>query len=208
MAGGGRRVKLIVGVTGEIGAGKTSVARIMEAQGARAVSLDGLGHEALGEPEIKRRLKEELGEGVFDGDEVDRRKLGKLVFDDHGKLARLNAIVHPAMCARARGEIEKADGLVVIEGALVFEMGLDKLCDAVVFVGAPERLRRERIERERGWDETELARRESAQLPSDRKSQRSDRSITNDGSEEELERKVNSILEDLGWRRTRSKGAG
>lgn len=193
-------MRFVVGVTGEIGAGKTAVARIMERRGAKVVSLDELGHRALRDPRVKDKLRQEFGEGVFRGDEVDRAELGKLVFADARKLAALNAVVHPLMRAWARDGMEKADGLVVVEAALLYEMGLDGLCDAVMFVGAPEEVRLERLRRRTEWDGEELARREHAQMPSGEKSARAEQRISNDGSEEELVMKVDSILEDMGWR--------
>ena len=192
-------MRLVVGVTGEIGAGKTAVARIMERQGARVVSLDELGHRALREERVKNSLRREFGRGIFRGNDVDRMELGKLVFADRPKLDALNAIVHPLMREWAREEVERAQGLVALEGALLYEMGLDGLCDAVVFVRAAEQLRLERLGTRAEWDGEELARRERTQMPSEKKSARADRRITNDGSKEELENEVNSILEDLGW---------
>ncbi len=191
-------MRLVVGVTGGVGAGKTAVARAMEARGAKVLSLDELGYRALRDEGVKKALMREFGEGIFDGDEIDRNELAKLVFSDQGRLARLNSIVHPLMRNWAREGAERAEGLVVLEGALVYEMGLESLCDAVVFVSTPRDVRLERV-RARGWDAEELARRECAQMPSREKSARADRSVTNDGSEEELGKKVNSILEDMGW---------
>ena len=189
-----------MGVTGEVGAGKTTVARIMERHGAKVVSLDELGRRALRDASVKDKLRREFGDAIFSGDEVDRAELGKLVFADARKLAALNAVVHPLMRAWARDGMEKADGLLAVEGALLYEMGLDEPCDAVVFVDAPERLRVERRKRERGWDGAELVRRERTQMPPDEKSARADRRISNHGSEEDLESVVISILVDLGWR--------
>ena len=193
-------MRFVVGVTGEIGAGKTAVARIMGRRGAKVVSLDELGHRALSEEGVKKGLLREFGRGIFRGNDVDRTELGKLAFADRRGRSALNAIVHPLMREWAREEVEKAQGLVALEGALLYEMGLDELCDVVVFVRAPEGLRLERLGTRAGWDGEELARRERTQMPSEKKSARADRRIANDGSEGELERKVNSTLEDLGWR--------
>ncbi len=193
-------MRFVVGVTGEMGAGKSAAARAMERRGAKVVSLDGLGHRALRDEGVKKRLRREFGDGIFKEGEIERTELAKLAFADRRRLEALNAVVHPLMRRWAREEAERADGLVAVEGALLYEMGLDEVCDAVIFVGAPERTRLERLRRVRGWDGEEFARRERMQLPSAEKSARADRRIANDGSEEDLASEIDSALEDLGWR--------
>jgi dephospho-CoA kinase len=198
------RAPRVLGLTGPIAGGKTAAAGMLGRRGARVIELDAVGHELLAEPAVRAEVAAAFPPvaGVADPQEL-RRRLAEIVFADPRELARLERILHVRMCARVRSEVAAAkksgrSGLLVIAGALVFEMGLDELCDAVIFVDAPraERLRRARASR--GWTEEEVARREARQMPVEGKRLRADRVIDNAGTEKELEAAVAAIWEEFG----------
>jgi dephospho-CoA kinase len=142
--------------------------------------------------EAKGALIEAFGGDIVAADgSIDRAALGERAFADDDGVRRLNAIVHPPLLERLRGELEQAgrDGepLVVVDAALVFEFGLDRDLDAVVLVTAPRHLRAERLRRTRGLDDERIARVMAAQMPDAEKEDRSDYLVLNDGSIEELE---------------------
>ena len=100
--------------------------------------MDGVGHRVLRDPEARELVAARFGPGVLAPDgQVDRRQLGRRVFRDRRELAALEAIVHPRMVERVREELALAGGPVVVNAALLFRMGLDRLCGAVLCVRAP-----------------------------------------------------------------------
>ena len=199
---------LVIGVTGAPGGGKTSVAEAFVALGAKMVSLDAIGHELLRDGGVREEVRGTFSTGVFrvlDG-EVSREKLAGVVFSDPDELEKLNRILHPRMVARVRSELERwrtdpgdeSSGAFVIEGALLLEMKLDKLCDRVVLVTAPREVRLSRLRRSRDWDELELVRRERAQMDENSRRERADAVIENASSTDEMRLKVKSLWE--GWK--------
>lgn len=137
---------MVVGVAGKYCAGKSTVSEILEDHGYYAIDVDSLGHEAL------RRKQAEIvarfGREIVAGDEsIDRKRLGRIVFADAESRRALEAIVHPEMRQMVREQIDAArPDPVVINAAILFEMGLAELCDVVLWVTAPflTRLRRAR----------------------------------------------------------------
>jgi dephospho-CoA kinase len=184
---------LSVALTGNIAAGKTTVARLFRQWGATVIDADRLAQEAQapGGP-VLARIAERFGAGVLlpDGS-LDRAALRRVVLADPDALRALNAIVHPAVHrrreallaeARARGE-----RIVVTDIPLLFEADDPSAYDAVVLVDAPSAVRQARIVRERGLDPEEARRMLGAQLPAEAKRARSDFVIDNTGDSAALE---------------------
>jgi len=200
-AGAGLRV---IGLTGPVAGGKSTAARMLEARGARIIDLDELGHELLADPAVREEVNAAFRAAADTDDLAElRRRLAEIVFSDDAALVRLEHILHGRMCARV-GELlagwraAGAGGLAVIAGALVLEMGLDGLCDAVVLVDAPRDLRLRRARQSRGWSAQEVNRREAKQLPLEAKRLRADRVLENSGTPEQLEAAVAAIWEEFG----------
>jgi dephospho-CoA kinase len=171
--------KPIIGLVGGIAAGKSHVAKLFGRAGAEVISSDALVHTAYTHPQIKRQVLEMLGEDAFDPlGNVDRTAVGQMVFRDVEKRKKLERLLHPIVneVRLQRMQRAAADAAVrayVWDSPLLMETGLDKLCDAVVFVETDEATRRARAA-ERGWDAAELARRENLQAPLDKKRARAD----------------------------------
>jgi dephospho-CoA kinase len=141
---------MVVGLTGRYCAGKDTVGRLFAARGFHLIDVDGLGHEALASK--ASQVAAAFGDGVRGPDgSIDRRALGRVVFGDPAALARLEAIVHPAMVESVKTIIAASAGDVLVNAAVLHRMGLALLCDAVVWVTAPlplrlsRALRRDRI---------------------------------------------------------------
>ncbi len=205
----GTRPGLVIGVMGAPGSGKSSAAAVFAELGAKLLALDAIGHELLKREEVAEEVRRTFSSGVvriLDG-EVSRKKLADVVFEDQGELDKLNRILHPRMVERVRSEIERwrgaatsgsaeAEAALVIEGALVLEMGLDELCDHVVLVCAPRETRLERVARARGWDDSELARRERVQQGEKTARARADAVIENASTLEEMRRSIEALWEE------------
>jgi dephospho-CoA kinase len=132
--------KIVVGLTGRYCSGKGTAARIFASAGFRVVDADDLSHHVLGEK--AEEVVAAFGPGVRAPDGgVDRRALGRIVFADPASRTRLEAILYPAITARILRFIEESNGDIVINAPLLQRAGLQRVCDAVVFVRAPAVMR-------------------------------------------------------------------
>lgn len=151
----------IIGITGGVGCGKSLVLSYLENKfGAVIVETDKLAHELQKPGEIcYSKIVDEFGSGILDNNGIiNRMNLGRIVFADEAKLKRLNEIVHPEVLLRLKEMIarEKSDKLFVIESAILFESGLDKLCDETWYIYVEESVRRQRLRESRGYSEEKI----------------------------------------------------
>ena len=137
----------IIGLTGGIGSGKTTVANYFAALGVPVYIADDAAREITNSPEILKQIKAIFGLSVFDNDILNRKKLSLIVFNDAFKLKQLNAIIHPAVKKDFDLWLAKhADCKIIIkESAILFDTGGYKLCDYVISVLAPLATRIERV---------------------------------------------------------------
>ena len=190
---------LIIGLTGNIASGKSTVARLLSERGATIIDADVLARRVVepGMPafdEIVRRW----GRGVVDVDgSLDRDALRRRVFSNHEELEQLNQIVHPEVVAYRDRLVDEArqrgDRLVVCDIPLLFERGLVDQFDRIVLVDAPRPVRLERLMRERGLSETEAMDIMTAQMPAELKRARADYLIENTATVRELEERVSDV---------------
>jgi dephospho-CoA kinase len=192
--------KLVVGLIGGIGSGKSTVAAAFARHGARVVSGDQAGHEALRDPEVRQRVVERWGRGILNEQgEIDRRRLGAIVFADPAERAALEALVHPWIERRLREQIDAAARdpgvkLIVLDAAVLLEAGWNKACDRLVYVHAPREQRLRRLAAQRGWSAKEVAAREQAQLSLADKVRRAEDAVDNSGPPEATARQVDDLL--------------
>jgi dephospho-CoA kinase len=134
---------------------------------------------------------------------LDRARLGEIVFDDPAALARLEAIVHPAVIALAEGQIAAShESVVLVEAIKLIESGMvRRLCDVLWVVTAPREVRLERLVRQRGMDRATAQQRIAAQPPEAKKVAQADRVIDNGGAVEETVRQVEQAWQELVERR-------
>jgi dephospho-CoA kinase len=185
----------IVGLVGRTGSGKSTVAQIFAERGAAVLEGDAIGHEVTDhDPEVRSALIAEYGPGIYRPDgALDRGAVAARVFGDREARARLDRLVHPRLVDRIRARLDRlrADGyrgLVVLDAALLLEWGLERWCDLVIAVTAPERDQIERLMRARGWNEDEARRRLSVQRSDAEFAAAADATIENAGSFPDLER--------------------
>lgn len=194
---------LVVGLTGNIAAGKSAVADRLSALGAAIVDADVLARSAVA-PDTRAfaRLVERFGPGIRAADgTLDRAALRRLVFGDDDARLALNAIVHPEV-ARLRDEamaVHRARGtrIVVCDIPLLFEVGLERSVDRIILVDAPVALRRERLVRDRGLSAAEADAMIAAQMPAELKRGRADFVIDNAGTRSALDAQVDAIWTQL-----------
>lgn len=182
-----------IGLTGTMGAGKSTVGDLFESWGARRVDADVLARRVVepGQPGLEA-IRRTFGDRMLQDDgTLDRAALRAVVFNDTQALRRLEAIVHPQV-DRLRAELleraQREDARVaVLEIPLLFEKDLSHECDVVVVVDAPEDVRRQRVTESRGLTPEEFAAMDSAQWSGERKRAAADHVIWNDDDLESLE---------------------
>lgn len=189
----------IIGLTGGILSGKSTIAQMLTEKGAAVIDADKLAHEAY-KPDTKlnQELVDEFGPGIRKADgSIDRKKLSRIVFGDEKALARLNAIVHPRMKEMARVEIErlkkKGVRVVVLEAALLIEAGWTDLADEVWVALAPPDVAVQRLKERGGLSEDEARARIKAQLPPAERAQHADVIINTDCDKSEVKAQVDKL---------------
>lgn len=194
---------LLVGLTGNIASGKTTVSRLLAARGVPIIDADVLSREAVlpGTQAFERIVKRWGPEILAHDGSIDRAKLRRIVFADRGERDELNNIVHPEVNRRRRSLVNAArargESVVVSDIALLFEAGLVSEFDAVILVDAPREMRRERIMRDRGLSGADADAMIDAQMPAELKRAGADYVIENTGTKEELIRQIDEIWREL-----------
>ena len=197
---------LTIGLTGGIGTGKSVVANLLVQQGASLIDADRLGHEAYTpHSEAWEAVVAAFGTDILTSEgEIDRRKLGGIVFADETQLERLNGIMHPLMAKMVedRKAAFDTDGVAVtvVEAAVLFEAGWDSLVDEVWTTDASEPAVVQRLFERNGLDESEARKRINSQMSATERNRRSDVVVDNSGDLTALEKTVKNL-----WK-TRIKG--
>jgi dephospho-CoA kinase len=185
-----------IGLTGSVGAGKSSVARRLAERGALVIDADALARQATEDPEVLARIAAELGPGLVVEGRLDRAATARRVFGDPEARRRLEAIVHPwvrsaGAAAEAAAMAEATPpALIVHDVPLLFENGLDAGMDATVVVDAPFAARAARLAARSAMDEAAVRARDAAQWDPAEKARRATFVIDNGGDEEALDAAV------------------
>ncbi len=136
-----------IAITGGIGTGKSTVTKFIREKGYITIDADEVGHEALKEKEIKMLVSKEFGIPLDKNGEINRKKLGKIVFADRKKLNQLNSILHPQIVKMILDKLHSLSNReeVFVEAAVLFEMKLDRYADYIIVTDCPDELRMDRI---------------------------------------------------------------
>lgn len=207
-APGGSGGTFVLGLVGRAGSGKSSVAQALAEAGAEVVEADRIGHAVTDhDPAVRAELIRTYGDGIYLGDgRLDRARVAARVFSDRAALEALNALVHPRIVAELRARIAAARaagrGTLVVDAALMLDWGLDRDCDAVVAVVAPEDAQIARLEAGRGWTRAQALERLNAQRTNEAFRAAADAVIENTGTRADLARAARETLA-----RLRARGA-
>jgi len=195
--------KVVIGLAGGIGSGKSEVARLLADQGAAVISSDEIAQRALDSQDVLDTIRQWWGPQVIDPNgRADRRRIARLVFEDSFQRKRLESILHPRVAQERERRMQEARKradvrAIVLDSPLLFESGIEKECDYVVFVEAPDEVRRARVAQGRGWSADELSRREQTQESPDSKRERSDYICVNDSDLNTLRLRVQDIFDQI-----------
>ncbi|WP_026729441.1 dephospho-CoA kinase [Flavobacterium denitrificans] len=137
----------VIGLTGGIGSGKTTIANFFKEMGVPVYIADDGARAVMQNENVIEKIKSIFGESLFEKNVLDRAKLADIVFNNSEKLAQLNAIVHPAVKKDFESWLllHKNEEYVIYEAAILFESGRYKECDSIITVTAPEEVRIERV---------------------------------------------------------------
>lgn len=193
---------MVVGIAGGVGSGKSTVLGILEKEyGAFVCMADQLGHKAMVHgTDTYRQIIDVFGrEILLESGEIDRNALANIVYRDDELLQRLNAIIHPFVFSEIQRLIRRhaADRLFVLETAILFETGCDKLCDEVWGVLTEDEIRIRRLMESRGYSRERAEEIMKNQISNYELAKKCDRIIVNDGGREELEEYIRECMENV-----------
>ena len=192
--------KPIIGITGGVGSGKSTVAGMFGELGCLVISADRQVQQAYQDPAVVSQIRNWWGNDILQPDgQLNKRKISDIIFTDPAQRKRLEEMLHPKVAQlRDRRMAEAGDDpqvkAIIWDTPLLFEVGLRGGCDAVVFVHLPLAGRLERVTQDRGWDEAELRRREKSQWPLDKKKEISDYIIDNTTDADNVRGQVREVL--------------
>lgn len=189
---------ILIGLTGAIGSGKSTVADIFEKTGIPVLRADAIAKELMGsDPALREEITKVAGPETYADGQLNRSHLASVIFNDPDKLAAINSLVHPRTISeqgvRAKKLVEEGYRVVACEAALIFESGGEGRFDYIVVVDADRELRVKRAaERDNAMPE-DILRRDAAQIPAEEKVAKADFVIKNNGTLQDLERNARFI---------------
>ena len=193
----------IIGLTGGTGSGKSTVAQFLAELGAVIVDVDRIGHEALKrDNEIQQQVVHAFGQQIIGSDgEIDREKVGEIVFGNPEARVKLNQIIHPRMYDVVKAQLEEyrrqGVGVVVLDAPLLIEASWTSLVDEVWVTTAPEATVLKRLRERMGLSEQESMARINSQSPSEERVKHADIVIDTDCELDELKAKVTELWQGL-----------
>ena len=199
---------LVAGLTGGIGSGKSTFAALLAERGAQIIDADQIGRDALrpGQP-AWHSVVDQFGDEILSPGSmnIDRKRLAEIVFSDPQKLAALNAITHPVIVAGIADDLERlrnTDEIVILDAALIVELGLTEAVDVVIVVATRDDLRRMRLSSSRGMSDDDISGRIAAQAPTEELIAKADIVVRNDRGLDALVAEADRVFEELERRRT------
>ncbi|MDR2771878.1 MAG: dephospho-CoA kinase [Elusimicrobiota bacterium] len=193
---------MILGLTGTIGCGKSETAKIFKQLGAEIIDADKISKQltSKGSPALKE-LVEIFGKQILSDDgALNRKVLAQIIFNDDKQRLKAEQILHPLIIKDIKEKVkaeQKSAGIVVIDAPLLFETGLDKICDKIVVVVVDKDVWIKRIVKAGKFSVEEIKKRAASQLSDGLKAKKADYIIDNSGDKKELCRKVKTLFETL-----------
>jgi dephospho-CoA kinase len=187
---------LKIGLTGNIGSGKSTVAKLFAELGVPTFDADHVGHALLdSDEEVKRKVLGIFGEEILIDRKIDRPSLGRIVFEDSKKRVQLEEVLHPAITSTINERIMDLPNVnyAVVEGPLIYEAGLEKTFDYIILVKASKEIAISRAAKNLAMRKTDIIKRMNVQISQTQKEKLADFVIVNNGTIEELKHRVNLL---------------
>jgi dephospho-CoA kinase len=192
-----------IGITGNIGSGKSSVAKLLVEKGAALIDADAIARAVTNDAEVLEQIALQLSSGLVTNGKLDRAKTAALVFNNPQARRILNSIIHPLVRQRSEEAMNVLETslspppVILQDIPLLYENGLEKNFDTVIVVDAPLKIRLARVVSRSNMTEADFYAREKAQLPLEEKVNRADYVIDNSGGLEGLREQVDELWEKL-----------
>ncbi|MFQ4154410.1 dephospho-CoA kinase [Pediococcus pentosaceus] len=190
---------VIVGLTGGIAMGKTTISQFLKSKAIPVVDADQIAHEILTVDEVKVKLMDTFDESILDKNQnIDRRKLGPIVFNDQRQLEKLNIIVQPYIRTEIVRQLDtfSASKVVVLDAPVLFEQGYEKMVDYLMVIKTSAQIQVERLMQRDSLNEIDAQKRIQAQMPIEEKVKKADIVIDTSGTIEETRSQVVKWLVD------------
>ena len=188
---------MIIGLTGGIASGKSTVSMVLKELGAEIINADEIAHELLkkGNKGWKRVVEEFSSEVLTENKEINRKKLGQIVFNNREKRKTLENLTHPLIIEEIEKKINKKPNKqnIVIEAPLLYEVGLEEKMDEVWVVYVDKKTQIKRLKQRDNLNEEEALKRINSQLSLEKKKEKADIVINNQGTKKDLKEKVRKI---------------
>ena len=198
---------MVIGLTGGIGTGKTTVSKKLRERGYPVIDLDNISREVIKYPKVINKLVQNFGKEILLEEdvaiserEISRKKLGKIVFKDEKKINILNSIMHPPILKKMREEVKEAEkkyAVVFVEVQLLFEINLEQEFDMTVLVYSDRKTQLKRVSERDGRDEEEVLNILDSQMDIEIKRKKSSYIIENNLDLENLDREIDKFIEKL-----------
>lgn len=195
--------RIVLGVTGGFGSGKTTVAKFFSCLGAKVIDADKIAHGLISHKgNVYKKIVAIFGKDILDKDErIDRIKLGRIAFFDKSLLFRLNRIIHPEVIKIIKTKVRNSKcKIIVLDVPLLIESGLNKIADKVIVVKTGRDKQIRRSQKKAYLSKAEILRRIKSQMPLNQKEHYADFIIDNNGSIKETKKQVRKIVRRLLWR--------
>ena len=197
--------KVVIGLTGGIGTGKSTVSQILKEKNFPVIDLDVISHEVIKFPKVVEKIVENFGKEVLEYNNtgnwiISREKLGRVIFGNREKRVILNSIMHPEILHIMREKIlecKKENKIIFVEIQLLFEVQWEKEFDYILLVSAEKETQIKRILSRDNRSKEEALSIINSQMSLDEKKKRSDYVIENDGNIQDLEKKVDDFLKKI-----------
>ncbi len=178
--------KYVIGLTGGIACGKSNLSKALKEQGVPVIDADEISHSltANGGAALPA-IREHFGDQVFDGEQLNRRALSDIVFSDPKEREALNGILHPMVLSEIHRQMDAADGPVVMDVPLLYEVGMDSWCQEIWCAYVPQKEQVRRVRKRGQITYKEALRRIHSQMPVMEKRRRADHVIRTEGSKEQ-----------------------
>ncbi|HQM79812.1 MAG TPA: dephospho-CoA kinase [Candidatus Syntrophosphaera sp.] len=189
---------LLIGITGNIGSGKTAFCKLLEEQGLKVIYADDIAQQKLNEPDALRMLIKRWGKGIIKNGKPQRDKIAEIVFNNKSELDFLNSIVHPKTLSALQQIVDNSsDKYLFFEIPLLFEAGLEQCFDYIILVRAPREIRINRLLQKGKETRQQIEARINAQIDDQDKIPLCDLVIDNSGDLNELKNQLDSLLTKL-----------
>ncbi len=191
------------GLTGNIGSGKSTVAKWLAEKGAAIIDADAIAKQATADPKVLEEIAKALGSELVKDGVLDRAATAEKVFADKDALAILNSITHPWIAVERERQVQEQlssdnpPALIIHDIPLLYEVGADAIVDGVIVVYAPLEIRVERVRERSGFSEEDIRARDAKQLSLDEKVKRADIVIDNSGTLEDLQKELDTKLSNI-----------